>query len=75
MAITAGVVAASAATALVLRPGEGPLGHLGIVTIVIVAVWAVGLMLGMEQLRDRIGARRATVPPAEERLRRAAPGA
>ncbi|MFD0053853.1 DUF4129 domain-containing protein [Streptomyces sp. NPDC127168] len=77
--VAAGVVGALAVAALVLRPadgllrsGQGPLGHWGIVAIGSSVAWAVGVMLAVERLRPRIAADREPLTPGEERLRRAA---
>ncbi|MFF8682667.1 DUF4129 domain-containing protein [Streptomyces sp. NPDC015237] len=77
--VAAGVVGALAVAALVLRPadgllrsGQGPLGHWGIVAIGSSVAWAVGVMLAVERLRPRIAADRGPLTPGEERLRRAA---
>ncbi|MFE0821825.1 DUF4129 domain-containing protein [Streptomyces sp. NPDC058847] len=75
--LAAGVVAALAVAALVLRPeeglldsaGKGPLGHWGFVAIGASVAWAVAVMKAVQRLRPRFNSYRASLPPGEERLR------
>ncbi|WP_217247186.1 DUF4129 domain-containing protein [Streptomyces sp. AC602_WCS936] len=74
--VAAGVVAALAVAALVLRPeegllhsGEGPLGHWGFIVIGASVAWTVAVMKAVQRLRPRFNSYRAALPPGEERLR------
>ncbi|MFC8867172.1 DUF4129 domain-containing protein [Streptomyces sp. NPDC057148] len=75
--VAAGVVAALAVAALVLRPeeglldsdGKGPLGHWGFVAIGASVAWTVAVMKAVQRLRPRFNSYRAALPPGEERLR------
>ncbi|MEW2449353.1 hypothetical protein AB0896_17600 [Streptomyces parvulus] len=74
-----GLVGALAVATLVLRPeggllrsGQGPLGHMGVVAVASSVAWTLGAMRVVERLRPRIATDRGAPSVREERLRRAA---